>query len=283
MGAVADLSDLVFRLTGGTGGEPEHEFVFKHDRVAAAAAVAPVAGRLKSLWLHDGIPGPGAAPGTTWTQPTRTTAGAMQITNPGGGLQKWLAAFGGVLTQPGTLLLLDRLSTVSGFDGTNTAAQTGTGTSDVTRYTGTEASGNMLFVEVYTQIGATSTTATCSYTDQDGNSGQTTPAFPIGNAGFRDVGQLIPVPLAAGDTGVRAVANIDLLATTGTAGNFGLTIARPLAVLVNHSAGLGAYKNMLASFPSAVEIKTDACLMLAYVPGNTTAPLVFADAHFVSA
>jgi hypothetical protein len=35
--------------------------------------------------------------------------------------------------------------------------------------------------------------------------------------------QMIPVPLAVGDTGVRSVVSVQLSASSGTAGNFGLT------------------------------------------------------------
>ena len=215
MGALVDLSDIVNRTTGGNSGTPETIFFYRDSRVDAAAAVATVAGRVTSLWQYEGTPSGGAAP-TTVAIPDNATIGGLLQADPGGGRQKWLLGITGSAGVSGTIILYDRLLHIGNLSGTVTTAQTVGGS--LGRYT--DGIGNQIWIEVYTQIGATSTTITASYTDQDGNSGSTTTATAIGNTGLREAQRIIPLPLASGDSGVRAVASVTLAATTGTAGGF---------------------------------------------------------------
>lgn len=270
MSALTDLSDIVNRLTGGNSGTPEQLYFWKDSRVAGAAAVAPVAGRMSSLWLYSGTPGAGVAPGAV-AAPTRATAGALAQANPGGGRQKWLLSLMAALSQPGTLILYDRLLHISGLSGTNTGAQTVAGS--LTRYT--SGAGNQIWIEVYTQIGASSTTITASYTDQDGNTGQTTESTAIGNTGLREAQRIIPLNLAGGDNGVRAVASVTLAATTGTAGDFGVTVAHPLMSVSVDTLGAAQIRDAISGLPGIPELLTDACLALAFFPSTTTALQAF--------
>lgn len=280
MAALTNLSDILNRSTGGNSGTPETIFFYKDSRVDAAAAVATIAGRLTSLWQYEGYPAGGAAPGAV-AVPVNTTDGALKQTDPGGGREKWLLGITGSASVAGTLILYDRLLHISGLNATTITAQTVGGT--LTRYTGTESVGNQIWVEVYTQIGATSTTITASYTDQDGNTGQTTTATAFGNTGLREAQRIIPLPLASGDTGVRAVASVTVLATTGTAGDFGVSIVRPLAVIPLGVPGVGSIRDFIAGIPSIPEVLTDACLAFAWLPNSTTAPQVMGSLHFVEA
>jgi len=267
MAAIADLSALVNRLTGGNSGTPENLDFFKTSRIAGTADVAPIVGRLSSMWKWDGWPNPGGATPGAVAVPTRATAGALAQTNPGGGREKWLVGGGATGLVAGTIILYDRLLHIGGLSGTTTTAQTVGGT--LTRNTG--GVGNQIWVEIYTQIGATSTTITGSYTDDAGNAGNTTTAVAFGNTGFREVSRIIKLPLAAGDRGVQAVASVTVLATTGTAGNFGVTVARPLAYLQVTQAGLGPWLSLIDGVPIP-EIDTDACLAMAWMPATTTGP-----------
>lgn len=161
-------------------------------------------------------------------------------------------------------MLYDRLLHIGGLNGTITTAQTVGGT--LTRYT--NGIGNRIAIEVYTQIGATTTSVTAEYTDQDGNAAQVTPAIVIGNTGFREAERMLWFPLAAGDYGVQAVANVDLLATTGTAGDFGVTVVHPLGYAEVTQAGLGAWRSFIDG-QGIVEIETNACLALTFCAGGT--------------
>jgi hypothetical protein len=272
MTALVSLSDLVNRITGGNSGSPEAIWFGKTGRVAGAAASAQVLGRWTSLWQYEGWPGgAGAAPGGTARNPTNATAGSMFQTDPGGGRSKWLLGGGCAPLLAGTLLVYDRLADISGLSGTTTTAQAITGLS-AARYTGTAAAGNEVWLEINTAVGVTGTTVTASYTNQAGTAGQITPAIVLGNSGFREAQRMLPMPLVAGDTGARSVENIDLVASTGTAGDIGVVIMRPILHLPCPTAGLGALRDLIAGLPGITEVKTGACLALAWLPASITSP-----------
>jgi len=275
MAAITDLSDLVNLSTGGNSGTPELRPFFKDARVDAAAAAAPIAGRMTSLWMYEGNPSGAAAPGTTVLYPDNTTTGGIIQTSPGGGRTKWLTGFFVAANAAGTIILYDRLAHRSGLNATTTTAQTFTMTP--TRYT--NGLGNEIWLEIYTQIGASGTTFTCTYTDQGGNASQVSTATAIGNTGLREAQRIIPVPLAAGDYGVQAVADVDLLATTGTAGDFGVTLVHPLAYCPIPQAGVGVYTDILRQSP--IEIADDACLGIAFLANTVTVPIMIGCASFV--
>jgi hypothetical protein len=272
--AINDLSDLVNLLTGGNNGTPEKINFFKDNRVGAAAAAAPIAGRMTSLWEYNGHPSHGVAPGASWINYDNASDGGLKQTDPGGGRTKRLLAFFGAPNAIGGIILYDRLGAISGLSGTSTSAQSVS--SSINRYTsGADAEGgNQVWIEIWTQIGASGTTITMNYTDQDGNSGITSPAVAIGNTGLREAQRIIPMPLAAGDRGVQAVNTVTLAATTGTAGNFGVAIVRPIMVISCPAAGTPAGRDTLSDFPSMPEIKTDACLAMAWLANGTTIPQI---------
>lgn len=276
MSAFADLHEVVNRLSGGNSGNPEFLNMHKEPRVASAAAATPIAGQPISLWEYEGQPSHGAVPGTTVAYPDNTTQGGWKQTDPSGGRQKWMTAFGGVVGTPGTLVLYDRLAHISGLSGTVTTAQT-VSASAITRYT--NGSGNFIAYEIYTQIGATGTTITADYTDDSGNSGQTSQATTIGATNNREAQRLHLMSLAAGDIGVRAVNTVTVLATTGTAGNFGIIIGHVLGMLTIPVAAAADIRSFMDG--AMPEILTDACLAWYFVPQATTA--VVADVWHVSA
>lgn len=277
MAALSSISDAINRLTGGNSGTPEQVFFLKNGRYNGAALVAvPIVGRPYSLWMIDGAPaGATSAPGA-WANPDNTTQGGLLQTNPGGGRTKWLMQFMATGLVAGTLILYDRLGHNSGLNGTTTTAQTFTGT--LSRYNSTDAAGNFMMYEIYGNttsiLGATGTTMTVSYTNQAGTSGRTSPAVAIGGTGFREGNQARFIPLASGDTGVRSVENVDLVASTGTAGSFGVTVGRALATAVVDQAGVGGWRDFVSGLPGIPEVKTDACLALLWIPGAVTAPEV---------
>jgi hypothetical protein len=280
MAALTDLSDLINRLTGGSSGSPETMFWTKVPRTAGAAAALPVAGRLTSMWTYDGMPSSGAVP-TSAAIPDRTTPGALPFTAPGGGREKFLISMGVAPLISGSFLLYDRLFHIGGLSAILTTAQTVQGTTPSPALTrNTNGVGNMAWYEVYSLLGTTAATLTMTYTDQDGNTGQTA-TINIGGTGFRDVTRAQRIPLAAGDTGLRAVASVQISATTGTAGNFGITIAQPLAWIPVGAAGAGGWRDYTTGLPGIPAINPDACLALAYIPNVATAAELIAAATFV--
>lgn len=271
MAALTDLSDLINRQTGGNSGSPENCFFSKQARIAGAAATAQVAGRQHSLWRYDGTPGGGAIP-TVAAIPDRTTTGAIPFTAPGGGREKHVISAGVASTVAGIYFLYDRLFHIGGLNSTLTTAQTVQGSTPspaLTRNTG--GNGNMIFYEIYSALGVTSRTLTVTYTNEIGTTGRTT-TINIGAASFSEATRMQRIPLATGDFGVRAVDNVQLNGSTTTAGDFGITIANPIAFLPVGVAGGGGWRDWTTGLPGIPQIHPDACLAISFQGPGTGAP-----------
>jgi hypothetical protein len=131
----------------------------------------------------------------------------------------------------------------------------------------------MVWYEIYSIVGTTTANLTMNYIDQDGNSASST--MNIGATNFREVTRTQRVPLAAGDTGVRSVTSVQLSASTATAGNFGITIAQPLAWIPVGSGGMAGWRDYTTGLPGIPTIHPDACLAWLYTPLSSSAPEVW--------
>jgi hypothetical protein len=83
------------------------------------------------------------------------------------------------------------------------------------------------------------------------------------------------IPLAAGDSGIQAIEQIQLTATTGTAGNFGVTIAQPLAWIPVGAGGTMGWRDYTTGLPGIPVIDPNACLALMFISGVGSAPELF--------
>lgn len=220
MAAPTSLSTLVKFATGGASSNPRVYQVQKNPTGLSGT----IAGRWYSLWTVSGLPRAGVAP-TTVAIPTNATDGSLLQVDASGGLSLYLtSAYFSAAAIIGGFVVYDRLLHIGSLSGTVTTAQTVGGT--ITRNTGGD--GNFIFAEIYGQIGATARTITASYTNQAGTSGRTTQAMAFGGTNDRAPDSAIILPLQSGDTGVQSVQSCTISATTGTAGNFGITIGRKL-------------------------------------------------------
>lgn len=274
MAAITDLSDLINRQTGGNSGTPENIFFHKVPRVAGVAATAPIAGRGCSLWEYDGMPAKGAIP-TSAAIPDRTLQGAIPFTAPGGTRDKHLIGASITPLTAGVYLLYDRLFHIGGLNATLTTAQTIQGSPAspaLTRNTG--GAGNIAFYEIYTIVGTTGVTLTMTYTNQAGT-GSRTSTINIGGTGFREATRMQRIPLAAGDFGIQSIQQIQLSATTTAAGNFGITIAQPLAWIPVGAAGTMGWRDYTTGLPGIPVIDPNACLALMFITAAATAPELF--------
>lgn len=239
------------------------------------STITTVTGRSSSSWLAAGYPAAGAAPSTA-AVPTNATTGALETVNDSPGVQRILRMVAEwSVNTPGLITVADRLSHQGGLSGTSSSSQTtNLPTAALTRYT--SGVGVELGLEVYTQIGATGTTITASYTNQAGTSGQTSVAVTWGGTGFREASRLVPLSLASGDTGVRAVASVTAAGTTGTAGNFGVTLYYPLfSVVMNDQDPLGVDEEALFGFGTWFpQILDNNCLFFVYNIGGTSSGVV---------
>ena len=128
--------------------------------------------------------------------------------------------------------VIDLLNHHNGMSGVVTTEQTTNlpsgSTAALTRYTSGE--GVMIGLVIYTIIGTTGTTVTVRYTNSAGVGNRISTATAFGATGFREANIIIPIPLQAGDTGVRSVEGVTVTATTGTAGSFGVSLFKPLGM-----------------------------------------------------
>lgn len=261
MAAFTDIDDLINKMTGGASGTPETVFFNKY--MVLAGAGSPDAnlgvGFFGSMWQFQGTPGPGATP-TTVAAPTSATVGAIPFTNPGGGREKFIVTCGMAYGEEIGIMVYDRLLHIGGLDATLTSAQTVGGT--LTRNTG--GVGNQIWLEIYTSPSVTARNLTASYTNQAGTSGRTTQVADAFGVNSNAVGSLHPLQLQAGDTGVRSVQSVTQTEANATAGNYGVTIARPLMMV----QGMHEHPGILGR--NMPEVEADACLALAYYSSQTT-------------
>lgn len=262
MTAIADASILVNRLTGGNNGNPECAHWWKD-----TAPFTKLGGVWTSTWTAEGQPGPGVAP-TTPENPTRATAGALRMLNPTGGRQRWLRSLYIAGWAASRVLIYDRLLHMGGLSGTSVALQTVGGT--LSRYTGANALGNFALAEVYGDVGATSVTLTANYIDSTGAPRVGTAFF--GGGSCRNAGQaaVIGYDTVVGSNGVQSVTDVTLSASTLTAGNFGVTICRPLyEISVGSVDTSGNGHGVRALCLEDIELATDACIGVLFMPCAT--------------
>ena len=237
--AIIDLDGVV------AGGKPPVGFL-------KVTATSGAAGRFFSFWRVAGDPVVGAIPTTSATVCDKDTIGAMSYTHPTAPDKSYLAGASANLSISSTLILYDRLLHCGGLNATLTTPQT-VGGATVTRST----QKNQMYLEVYTAIGGTTANITVSYTNQSGVSGRAT--ISTVTFSFAPAGQMILLPLQEGDTGVQSIQSVTLSASTGTVGNFGITVLRPI-VMLGCVANVEQAKDALTTY--LPEIEDNSCLSL---------------------
>ena len=200
-----------------------------------------VAGRPHSTWQQAGNPGVGFAtsgsgqPGDALSSTLAAVDGQIPFSNPAAG-NSYLARFQAACTQPGTLILADRLWQNATLSVTTTGTYP-TGKQSFSSATfptrdnaGTSnGAGVLIGMEVTSALGSGTPTLTIDYTNQSGTAGRTaTNAFAMSSSS--PIGTFIPFGLQAGDTGVRSVEAFHTSATM-TSGAISLVAYRPLAAL----------------------------------------------------
>ena len=242
------------------------------------ASIAPQAvGTSVSLWRATGQPGQGAIPAAT-SVCNNTTLGGMgfrQQTSPSTSYGSYME----VATSNSlmTVEIHDRLAHMGGLNGTLTTAQTVSldlstlgATNNISNRIGdTNYSDVQWWLEWYTATGATAVTVTVNVTYNDGTTGALASASL---AATRPVGFMLSlnalIPAAASGKYIRAVNNVTLSATTGTAGSFGVTATRPrmtLSTLVANMKFVADWAQL--GFP---EIFNESCLFPIVVTNTTS-------------
>lgn len=217
------------------------------------------AGQLFSMWTSAGVPSAGSAP-TTAAVPTNATTGAIGFTNqtaPATSYLGWLAASTGNATT--SFEIHDRLAHMGGLSGTVTTSQGAlslvTSSPGADRLGASDYSDVSWWLEVYTALGATGVNATVAVEYDNGSTGNLA-AIALGATPRQ--GRMYPLVSASAGRWIRAVTGVTLSATTGTAGNFGITATRQRTVVTGQVANAAeVYDWARLGFP---EIPNNSCL-----------------------
>ena len=213
-----------------------------------ASIASQTANSYCSLWRATGQPGQGAIPTVvaTCNNTTVGTIGFNQQTSPITSYGAYLEIATGNAAM--TMELHDRLANMGGLNGTLTTAQsvnldlsTLLSTDNINVRKGDDNYSDVQWwLEWYTATGATAVTATIAVTYNDGTTGNLS---ALSLASSRPASHMISInsliPSAQSGKFIRGIVSVTLSATSGTAGNFGVTATRPRMTL---SAPIANYK-----------------------------------------
>lgn len=240
-----------------------------------ASVTTKGAGVWHSLAQAAGSPGAFATPAAAsagGAVPDRTTAGAWPHVNAAAGKDATLFRFGGQIANPGVLRLYDRLWACSGLSGTLTSSQPITSPPALTR-PDANGVGAELWLEVYAALGGTATgVLTATYVNQAGTGSRSATLDLAKYAALNTAGTMAPFTLQAGDTGVRSVSAVVNTVSTGTAGDFGLTILRGVATLSLDTAG--SSRDLDVTRLLAPQVYDGACLAFMLLCSTTSSGLL---------
>lgn len=237
---------------------------------------ATVAGRYYSPFYVAGRPGAATAPAPGISGAALTSyTGQIPWTNPSSG-NSYLARFDADVNVAGTLLLCDRLWHNSGINVTLTTSQAINSVTWPSRCPDsaggafdTDGHNILIGAEVSTVMGAGTPTWTMDYTNSAGTAGRS--IVTAAQSATMAVGSFIPIPLAAGDVGVRSIQTWQQSATM-TSGAYHLVAYRILARVPIKTANIGDGLDALAAgFP---QLPNDTVPFLLWLPSTTTAPTI---------
>ena len=244
------------------------------DKASIANAAA---GQFHSLWRATGQPGQGAIP-TTAAVCQDQLIGCMNFAQQVDPSTSYLGYFEAVCSYSSvTLEIHDRLMHLGGLNGTLATAQAASvdlsanlaKSNLAARIGDPNYSDVQWWLEWYADTGATVTTVTVNVTYNDGTTGNLTAASL---AATRRASFLLPlnglIPAAASGKYIRAVNTVQLAATTGTAGNFGVTATRQRVSLGCPVANM-KWSADWASLPVS-ETPNDSCLFVIQIASTTS-------------
>ena len=237
------------------------------DKASIANAAA---GQIFSLWRATGTPAQGAIPGAA-ALATSALTGAIGFANQTAPATSYYAfqtiATGNAAT---SVEIHDRLAHMGGLNGTLLTAQT-VGVDLLTLSLPAARRGDADFSDVqwwlewYTDTGATASNATVNVTYDDASTGN---LAVIAVGGTVRAGRMIPLVSAVAGRFIRGVNNVTLSASTGTAGNFGVTATRPRTSVNANIAN--KYEQFDWAALGLPEVPNDSCLQMIMLCSTTS-------------
>lgn len=250
--------------------------------ISKASIATQAAGGFSSLWRATGTPGQGAIPGAAAVC-TKSLLGALKdFANAGGGESVYLGRLFLLSGNSATdVQLHDRLAHMGGLSGTVTAAQTVN--LSVASLIGSRCNADcqsvQWWIEQYTDIGTTAVSATVTYTDAN-DVGSKTVSVGIGGASpLNQDSRMFLIPDPADGVAIKSIQTIQH-ATTGTAGNYGITATKAIGGL---SLGL-ANNGSVADWASLglPRVPNDACIFPIMICGTTSTGTLYGNAKLIT-
>ena len=253
---------------------------------AKATTPTLVAGRPHSLWYLAGGPGTGLVPSVSTAggvalnggpNLSNNIAGQIPRVDPGSG-NAYLGRLTGMATQPGLLLLCDRLLHCGAVQAGTTIVVTATTVQSITTVAlpardisgSTSGVGVVAALEVAANMGSASGTATISYVNSAGTSGHSSVNIDT-VTGSPVLGAFHRFGLQAGDAGISSITSLTL-SNTWTSGSLALVLYRVLAALELVGAYIpNAIDALTAGFP---QLFNGTVPFLVFIPNTTTASFV---------
>jgi hypothetical protein len=228
------------------------------------------AGAFQSAWMAAGNPSAGVASpaytaGAGYTC-DNTTTGALPYVN--GSIQNWLARLFMSCTQVGVIILIDRLWSCSGM-GFAAATYTITTAGSLPARITDNGVDVEAWVEQFVAAGAASGTLTFNYLNAATGAAKAGVIPAVVSAPV--AGQMQPIPMAAGDNGIRAPVSV-VTSATWTSGSFGLTLGKRITEIPINVAGGGEVQDWAKL--GLPKLPAGACIMALFLAANTTAPII---------
>lgn len=229
-----------------------------------------------SLWRATGQPGQGAIP-TAAAVCNSALVGGFKFSQQSAPNTSYIGYLEVVCQYNAvTLEVHDRLMHMGGLNGTLTTAQAVnldlngvTADNMANRIGDANYSDVQWWLEWYTDTGATVVNATVAVTYSDGTTGNLT---AVSLAATRRASFMQPlnglIPAAQSGKFIRGIVSVTLSATTGTAGNFGVTATRPRVSLASPLANI-KWSADWAALPVS-EVPNGSCLFLVQIAGTTS-------------
>ena len=207
------------------------DFIFNKASIATQGAAG-----WSSLWRATGTPTQGAIPAGQAVCNDALT-GALVNFDDASGEQWYLSKLNIARGNAGdNTFIYDRLAHMGGLSGVTTGNQTvnvdvsGATYNLANRCNQTTYEDVEWWAEIYTDIGVTGQTCTVTYTDAAGNTGNTT-TFTLGGASpLNQDSRIFPI-IGSGGEFIKSIQTVSIPTTTGTAGSWGITASRRLAVV----------------------------------------------------
>lgn len=243
------------------------------DKASIANAAA---GQFHSLWRATGQPGQGAIP-TAAAVCNSALVGGFNFSQQSAPNTSYIGYLEAVCQYNAvTLEVHDRLMHMGGLNGTLTTAQAVnldlngvTADNMANRIGDANYSDVQWWLEWYTDTGATVVNATVAVTYSDGTTGNLT---AVSLAATRRASFMQPlnglIPAAQSGKFIRGIVSVTLSATTGTAGNFGVTATRPRVSLACPLANI-KWSADWAALPVS-EVPNGSCLFLVQIASTTS-------------